>query len=195
MRLAEYSDGRRASQRGVLGLTRRLGAELDDVAKVSMRRPEFFGRPFLALVHAALRGRSAWSVGERELFAAVVSRANTCDFCVGTHAEIAGLALGQAVGDDWADGRFGPRATAAARFVESLTREPDSVGAADVATVRAAGVDDEALAEAVYIAFVFNTINRIADALDFSYRSERDRVRGARILRRNGYRLPGVLLR
>jgi hypothetical protein len=46
------------------------------------------------------------------------------------------------------------------------------------------------LAEAVYVAFVFNTINRIADALGFTHRSDRDRRRGAAILRLNGYRVP-----
>jgi len=69
------------------------------------------------------------------------------------------------------------------------------VTAAGLASVRAAGVEDTEIAEAVYIAFAFNLINRVADALDFSYRSDRDRVRGARILRHHGYRLPNALLR
>jgi uncharacterized peroxidase-related enzyme len=196
MRLPEYSRGRRQAQRAALWLSRRFGAELDDVAKVSMRRPGFFGRPFLDLAQHALRGgRSAWSVGERELFAAVVSRANACQFCVGTHGEIAARALGSSSSADWRDGRFGPRATAGAHFVEALTRDPDSLTTTDLDVLRAAQVDDAAIAELVYIAFVFSLVNRVADALDFSYRSEGDRVRGARILRRNGYRLPGLLLR
>ena len=61
---------------------------------------------------------------------------------------------------DWQGGRFGPRATAAARFVDALTRSPQSLTAEDVQQTRAAGIDDVALAEAVYVAFVFNTINR-----------------------------------
>jgi uncharacterized peroxidase-related enzyme len=195
MRLSEYSRGRRPAQRAALALTRRLGAELDDVAKVSMRRPDFFGRPFLGLTHLALRGRSGWSVGERELFAAVVSSANACQFCVGTHGEIATRVLGSSVSADWQDGRFGRRATAAAHFVDSLTRTPDSMTADDLDPLRSAGVSDAAIAELVYIAFAFNVINRVADTLDFGYRSEHDRVRGARILRRNGYRLPRALLR
>ena len=60
--------------------------------------------------------------------------------------------------------------------------------------VRGAGLDYAALTDALYVAYVFNVINRIADALDFGYRSDRDRLRGARILRRNGYRLPAWLL-
>lgn len=194
MRLVDYSTGNTRAQRVLLWLSRRLGAEFDDVAKVSMRRPSFFGRPFLALTHEVLRGESTWSVGERELFAAVVSRANQCSYCVGTHAEIARLLLGVSVDENWRDGRYGGRVTAVAVFLDALTRDAASVSIADVETVREAGVSDDELTDALYVAFVFNTINRIADALGFAYRSERDRVRGARILRRNGYRLPRFLL-
>jgi alkylhydroperoxidase family enzyme len=192
MRLAEYSQGRRRPQRIALTVSRRFGAELDDVAKVSMRRPEFFGRPFLALAQTVLRGSATWSDGELELFAAVVSEANSCPFCVGTHGEIAGSAL-EGRFDNWRNGGFGARTTVTAEFVAAVAR-----GAADAGHVeraRAAGVDDAALAEAAYVSVVFNTINRLANALDFTYRSERDRLRGARILRRNGYRLPRFLLR
>jgi uncharacterized peroxidase-related enzyme len=178
-----------------LWVTRRAGAELDDVAKVSMRRPAFFGRPFLALTHEVLRGESVWSVGEREFFAAVVSAANSCTFCVGTHGEIARLTLGPVTDDSWKDGRYGAQATAMADLLEALTRDPDSVPHAELAAVRSTGLGDQALIDALHVAYVFNLINRIADALDFGYRSERDRLRGARILRRNGYRLPGWLLR
>jgi uncharacterized peroxidase-related enzyme len=195
MRLRTYSSGRRRIQRAVIGLTRLVGTELDDVGKTALRRPDFFGKPFLDLTQATLRGPSRWSVGERELFAAVVSSANSCQFCVGTHAEIAGKKLHADVLADWQNGRFGPKATAAARFVDALTRSPQSLTAEDVQQTRAAGVDDIALVEAIYVAFVFNTINRIADALGFAHRSDRDRRRGAAILRRNGYRVPKFLLR
>jgi uncharacterized peroxidase-related enzyme len=196
MRLPSYDVAARPSQRAFVRLTRAVGAELDDVGKVSMRRPDFFGRPFLAFAHTLLRAPSAWSVGEREWFAAVVSRANRCQFCVGTHGEIAGKELGSGVMDPGVDqGRLSPRAVAAAAFVEALTRGPAEVSADDVGRARAAGVEDDALAEAIYVAFMFNTINRVADALGFEHRSDRDRRRGAEVLRRLGYQLPGFLLR
>ena len=195
MRLASYETGRRPAQRAFLALTGLLGSPINDVGKVSIRRAEFFGRPFMALAQCALRGRSSWSVGERELFAAVVSQANSCAFCVGTHGAIAGLTLGLDVDESWRDGRFGARAMAAAEFVDALTRDPDRVGPELVAAARAAGVDDAALAEAVYVAFAFNTVNRVADALGFEHRSDRELRRDARFLRINGYRIPGFLLR
>jgi uncharacterized peroxidase-related enzyme len=195
MRLPSYETGRRPAQRAFVALTGLLGSPINDVGKVAMRRPEFFGRPFMALAHGALRGRrSGWSVGEREMFAAVVSQANSCAFCIGTHGAIAGSALGLDVDESWRDGRFGARATAAAEFVDALTRDPGSVGPELVAAARTAGVDDAALAEAVYVAFAFNTVNRVADALGFEHRSERELRRDARFLRINGYRMPGFLL-
>src|SRR5687767_6806714 len=195
MRLPSYRSGARRRQHAFIRLTRALGAELDDVGKASLRRPELFGRPFLGLGQALLRGPSAWSVGERELFAAVVSRENSCEFCVGTHGEIAAKELGRDALAGLDEERFGARAGAAAAFVAVLTRDPGAVSAADVERTRVAGVEDGALAEAIYVAFMFNAINRVADALGFEHRSDRDRRRGADVLRRIGYRLPSFLLR
>lgn len=195
MLLAEYSRGRSRLQQVALWISRRAGAELDDVVKVAMRQPVFFGRPFLALANEVLRGESVWTVGEREFFASVVSRANQCPFCVGTHGEIARLTLGPVGDDDWKDGRYGVKATATANLLEALTRDPDSIPHSQLAAVRSAGVDDASLIDAIYVAYVFNIINRIANALDFGHRSDRDRLRGAGILRRNGYRVPAFLLR
>src|SRR5215208_6366623 len=113
MRVPSYERGARAGQRGFVRLTGALGAELDDVGKAAMRRPAFFGRPFLAFAHSLLRGPSPWSVGERELFAAVVSRTNSCQFCVGTHGQIAAKELGRDVLARLDAGRFNPRAAAA----------------------------------------------------------------------------------
>ena len=41
---------------------------------------QLFGRPHSLHTHAVMRGPSDWSVGERELFAAFVSRLNQCHF-------------------------------------------------------------------------------------------------------------------
>jgi hypothetical protein len=43
-------------------------------------RPEFFGAAYSSLLQDILRGPSEWSVGQRELFAAFVSRLNQCLF-------------------------------------------------------------------------------------------------------------------
>jgi len=51
-----------------------------DVVRTMAYRPELFGAPFGAYLQRAMRGPSAWSVGERELFAAFVSHANQCSY-------------------------------------------------------------------------------------------------------------------
>ena len=195
MRLPSFESGLDRRQHAFVRLTRAAGAELDDVGKSALRRPAFFGRPFMALVQSALRAPSAWSVGERELFAAVVSRANSCEFCLATHGAIAARELGRGVLTRLDAGEFSQRATVTARLLEALTRDPDSFSPAEVDRARAAGVADEALAEAFYVAFAFNVINRVVEALEFEHGSDRARRRGAEILRRQGYRLPEFLLR
>ncbi len=51
-----------------------------DIRRLLSYRPELFGQPFSAHLEAALRGPSDWNVGERELFAAFVSRTNQCKY-------------------------------------------------------------------------------------------------------------------
>lgn len=43
-------------------------------------RREVFGSPIDALMHGVMRGTSAWSVGERELFGAVSAKIERCPF-------------------------------------------------------------------------------------------------------------------
>lgn len=84
MRLAQVESGHRLPQRLLLGAMRlggRLtGAGPPDVLRVSLYRPEFFGRHYGEVTHQVMRGPSEWTVGERELFAAFTSRLNQCPF-------------------------------------------------------------------------------------------------------------------
>jgi hypothetical protein len=56
------------------------GFRAPDVVRTLRYRKAFFGGPHAAHTHAAMRGPSAWTVFERELFAAYVSRLNQCHF-------------------------------------------------------------------------------------------------------------------
>src|SRR3982074_3377625 len=60
-----------------------------DAAKLVFYRPEFYGAPMKEFTHEAMRGPSAWSVGDRELMAAFVSKTNECEFCIGAHTATA----------------------------------------------------------------------------------------------------------
>lgn len=46
------------------------GHSVPDAAKIMFYRPDFYGAPMKELTHEAMRGPSAWSVGDRELMAA-----------------------------------------------------------------------------------------------------------------------------
>lgn len=81
MRLSSVRNGKGLSKKLLFTMIRVVsGSPAPDVVKTLHYRPGFFGRPFSAWVQQALRGPSAWSVGERELIAAFVSRQNRCPF-------------------------------------------------------------------------------------------------------------------
>src|SRR5438874_418612 len=63
-----------------------------DAARLVFYRPDFYGAPMKAFTHLAMRGPSTWSVGDRELMAAFVSKINACAFCIGAHTATAAMA-------------------------------------------------------------------------------------------------------
>lgn len=201
MRLAVLEHGHRRRARIALSLARRLtGKQPDQVAMTSLYRPEFFGRPWLALLREVMRGPSLWSPGERELLAAFVSRLNHCPYCVGVHTGTATLGLERPVTVDMLDhwqqqDGFSPKLKAIFALLERVVANPGAVAVGDVEAARAAGVADDAIVDALYVAFMFNLVNRLANAFGYSWESEEERLLLARALHRIGYRVPGFLLR
>ena len=81
MRLGNVLRGDRLSARMLYAIVRIMsGFRAPDVVRTLEYRPHLFGRPHSAHTHAVMRGPSEWSIGERELFAAFVSRRNQCLF-------------------------------------------------------------------------------------------------------------------
>jgi hypothetical protein len=81
MRLSVIQGDVRISRDPVLWLLMSLFPGLNlDVVKVFRYRPMFFGAPFCDLAHTVMRGPSEWSIGQRELFGAFVSKLNQCVF-------------------------------------------------------------------------------------------------------------------
>lgn len=81
MRLDVVERGHRLPQKAQLAIIRLVsGRRVSDVMRTLLYRPEFFGNPFRDWTQTVMRGPSEWSVGERELFAAFVSRINRCRF-------------------------------------------------------------------------------------------------------------------
>lgn len=81
MRLRCLDDGHALSARAMFGVIRVVTRRpVPDVVKLLKYRPAYFGDRMSDLFEEVLRGPSAWSVGERELFAAFVSKKNECEF-------------------------------------------------------------------------------------------------------------------
>jgi uncharacterized peroxidase-related enzyme len=168
------------------------GHPVPDAAKLVFYRPDFYGARSKEFTHEAMRGPSAWSVGDRELMAAYVSTVNESAFCVAAHT----AAARQAYQD-------GPRVTAALadldsapvegplratlRMLSKLTRE-GKVDAEDVREVLAAGVSPQQVKDALAVCAAFNTTNRLADAFGFELLSPKGFEAGAKFLLKRGYR-------
>ncbi len=90
--------------------------------------------------------------------------------------------------EDWRTAPIDGRLRAALGFLEKLTLEPGSITATDVAPLRAAGLSDEAIEDAIHACVLFNVYDRMADALDFDVPGPEAFAQGARLLLRRGYR-------
>jgi hypothetical protein len=80
MRLQKVHTGHRLRDKAMLAMMRLIMGHAPGVVRTLMYRKEFFGTPWTALTQQVMRGPSPWSVGERETFAAYVSRLNQCVF-------------------------------------------------------------------------------------------------------------------
>lgn len=74
-------------------------------------------------------------------------------------------------------------------MLEQLTLAPGKVTPADIAPLRAAGVSDAAIEDAITICALFNLIDRVADALGFAVPTPEVFARGATELLKRGYKM------
>jgi uncharacterized peroxidase-related enzyme len=154
-------------------------------------RAGFFGKQFNDCVQTALRKATVWHKSEAELFAAFVSYHNTCQFCLTSHTAVTskGLdaAIVQAVLEDWRTAPVSEKVRATLGFLEKLTRTPELVSPDDITAMKAAGVSQRGIEEAIYICFVFCTINRLANSFDFELANEKSLNRVGFVLYNMGY--------
>ena len=81
MRLGVLDHGHKLRTKALFGLIRVVSRHrAPDVLRVLWYRPEFLGNPLNEVFQEAMRGPSEWSVSERELMAAYVSKTNECEF-------------------------------------------------------------------------------------------------------------------
>jgi alkylhydroperoxidase family enzyme len=75
------------------------------------------------------------------------------------------------------------------RVLKKFTAGPDELSADDFSRARDAGVSDYDMEDALHVAFAFNTINRIADALGFDIPDAAGFQKSANMLLRFGYKV------
>ena len=97
-----------------------------------------------------------------------------------------------AVAADWRTAPLRPELAATLVFLEKLTLRPDELEQADADAVRAAGVSERALRDAITICALFSMIVRLADSLGWDVpTAERLRQRAPAMLE-GGYALGAV---
>ncbi len=74
-------------------------------------------------------------------------------------------------------------------YLEKLTLSPDDVSAADVAPLRAAGLGDQAIEDAIQVCVLFNIYDRLADSLSFHLPGPEGYAASGRSLMQRGYLL------
>jgi alkylhydroperoxidase family enzyme len=80
-----------------------------------------------------------------------------------------------------------PKLRAALGLIRKLASTPAAVAPADVRALLDAGVSKQAVADAVYVCFLFSTYTRLADTLGWEVPSQGSFDAGARILLTRGY--------
>ncbi len=191
MRLAILDHGHGVRAKAMFALIRVFsGHPVVDALKLALYRPSFYRGG--GLTQEAMRGPSDWSVADRELMAAFVSKVNNTEFCIAAHTATSALAYkdGAKVSAALADLETAPlteplRSTL--RMLGKLTRE-NNLDVDDISRVLSAGVSEQQIKDALAVAFAFNVTDRLADVFDFAIDDPAAIKAGAKYLLGRGYR-------
>jgi len=129
MRLAVLDSGHGLRAKALLAFIKLVSRRPPpDVLKMLKYRGDYFGDGVGVVFQEAMRGKSAWSVGERELMAAFVSKTNECEFWTKAHAAVAAKAYEDdarvaAVREDYEKAPISEPLRATLRMLRKLTRE------------------------------------------------------------------------
>ena len=193
MRLDILNRGYRPATKLLFGLIRLFsGHPVPDAAKLVFYRPDFYGVRAKEFTHDAMRGPSAWSVGDRELMAAYVSKVNQSAFCIGAHTATARQAYQDsarvaAVLSDLESAPIEEPLRATLRMLGILTAT-GTVTADDMRQVLSAGVSPQQIKDALAVGTAFNTTSRLADTFAFELLTPEAFDAGAKYLLKRGYK-------
>jgi len=193
MRLEILDSGHGFSTKALFALIRTVSRQpVLDVIKLVKYRADFYGEPMGVITQDAMRGPSTWSVGDRELMAAFVAKANQCEFSTKAHSAVAQGAYRDerkvsAVLSDLDSASVEEPLRATLLMLRKLTREY-AVDMNDMRAVLAAGASRQQIEDALAVCFSFNVIGRLADAFGFFVPGPKAIEAGAKYLLARGYR-------
>ncbi len=106
----------------------------------------------------------------KEMVAVVVSKINSCQYCVGAHLNFlktAGVPNEKAEGilTDYRQAKLENKEIALLEFSEKITRHAYNITQNDINMLKELGWSEREILEAVVVAAGFNFINRVVDAL------------------------------
>lgn len=93
----------------------------------------------------------------------------------------------QAVLNNWQTAPVNEKMRRTLRLLEKVTLRPSEVGPEDIVPLRAVGVNDVAIEDALTVCALFNIIDRMADALDVAIPSPEEFVKTGERLLEHGY--------
>ncbi len=141
--------------------------ELSDITDITWNDRKRLG-PLDKASQQIMRGKSNFSAGQKEVFAAFVSGLNACNFCYGSHVAVAenfGISpdLVEALVEDVSTAPIENRLKPLFEFLKKLTLFPSKLSQEDADTVFAAGWTEQDLQEVILIGCLFNFYNRLLD--------------------------------
>ena len=150
--------------RDLIAAARDRGVEYGRIWNLFAFQPDFTVH-LARLTQGVLRQPATISPALRELIAAFTSYQNECAFCTQAHAAAAAELLGDetlvwAVLRDLEHSAIDDKTKHLLRFVGKMTKTLPAIGPDDIASLRKAGWDDEAIYFAVTTCALFNFYNR-----------------------------------
>jgi uncharacterized peroxidase-related enzyme len=88
---------------------------------------------------------------------------------------------------DWRTAPLDARVKAMLGFLEKMTLAPETLSAADAKPLRAAGLSDAAIEDAIHACALFNVYDRLADSLKFEVPNDAAFATSATMLLKRGY--------
>ena len=98
-------------------------------------------------------------------------------------------AVVQAILDDWRTAPISEGHRAVFGVIEMVTQRPEEIDAAAMRKPLSLGVHPDAIREALFIAFLFNTLNRCAETFEFGTPTEAEARRIGFLADKIGYGL------